>query len=154
MYAFGFDSPILNLFSYPQRGCKKNLRFFTAPCFYKTNFNLPTYQTELPQPYWSSIRKLRSWDFFVPAVLSYKAPVLSVPQSFSIICFFTSNLRLTNIARAQTRANIVFFFSIKVNTGKQSFGIISMINFNNPHSNYSIFSIEAGCFILIRIYLT
>ena len=31
MYAFGFDSPILNLFSYPQRGCKKNLRFFTAP---------------------------------------------------------------------------------------------------------------------------
>ncbi len=27
----GFDSPILNLFSYPQRGCKKLAFFFTAP---------------------------------------------------------------------------------------------------------------------------
>jgi len=28
MYAFGFDSPILNLFSYPQRGCKKTCVFY------------------------------------------------------------------------------------------------------------------------------
>ena len=45
MYAFGFDSPILNIFSYPQRGCKKNLRFFYSPFFYK---NPPTHFFKIP----------------------------------------------------------------------------------------------------------
>jgi|GEM_PF-5906427 len=42
----GFDSPILNLFSYPQRGCKK-LAFFYSPFrFFKRYFTASAAQNE------------------------------------------------------------------------------------------------------------
>ena len=35
MYAFGFDSLILNIFSYPRKGCKKNNVFLNTYVFYE-----------------------------------------------------------------------------------------------------------------------